>query len=61
MSQVVYRNELVQVVFVLTRITIGHIRIQFYQPVRVTGRASVGAFFVTLNPNPILTRPVNTI
>ena len=60
-SQVVYGNGLVQVVFVSTRVRTGRVRVEFFQPDRVTGDASVGIFFATLNPNPTLRRPVDTI
>ena len=61
MSRVVYRNGLVQVVFVLIHVKMGRVRVEFFQLVCVTGRVSVGIFFTTLNPNPTLTRPVDTI
>ena len=41
--------------FVSTCVRTGRVRVEFFQPVRVTGRVSVGVFFVTLNPNPTLT------
>ena len=55
MSQVVYRNKLVQVMFVSTCVRTGRVRVEFFQPIRVTGRVSVGVFFATLDPNPTLT------
>ena len=35
--------------------------VEFFQPIRVGGQVSVGIFFTTLNPNPTLTQPINTI
>ena len=61
MSHIVYGNRLVRVVFVSTLVKTGRVRVEFFQPVRVTGRVSVDVFFVTLNPNPILTQLVDTI
>ena len=54
-SQVVYGNDLVQVVFMSTSFMTSRVRVEFFQPVRVTGWVSVSIFFATLNPNPILT------
>ena len=48
-SHVVYGNELVQVVFVLTRST-GYIRVEFFQLVRVAGRVSVSIYFCNFEP-----------
>ena len=61
LSNVVYWNELVRVGLVSTRVKTGRIRVEFFQPVSVTGQISVGIFFATLNPNPTRTRPVDTI
>ena len=60
-SQVVYGNGLVRVIFVSTRVKTGRVMVEFFQPVYVTGRVSVGIFFATLNPNLTLTRPVDMI
>ena len=53
--QVVYGNGLVRVVFVSACVRMGHVRVEFFQSVRVTSRVSVNVFFTTLNPNPTLT------
>ena len=60
-SHVVYGNELARVGLVSTRVSTGRVRVEFFQPVRVTGRVSVGIFFTILNPNPARTRLVDTI
>ena len=52
MSHIAYENELVRVGFVLTRVKMGRVRVEFFQPVRVVGRVNVDIFFVTLNLNP---------
>ena len=44
MSQVIYGNELVWVVFVSTRVRTGRVRVLFSQPIRVMGRVSVDIF-----------------
>ena len=44
MSHVVYKNELVRVVFVSTRVRMSRVRVEFFQLVRVRGRVSVGYF-----------------
>ena len=61
MSHVVYGNELVRVGLVSTHVRTGWVRVEFFEPVCVTGRTSVGIFFVTLNPNPTRIQPVDTI
>ena len=48
-SQVVYGNRLVWVVFVSTHVRTGCVRVMFSQLIRVIGRVSVGIFFTTLN------------
>ena len=60
-SQVIYENGLVRVIFVSTRVRTGHVRVEFFQLIRVAGRVSIGVFFITLNPNSTLTQPINTI
>ena len=60
-SKVVYENGLVRVMFASTHVMTGRVRVEFFQLVRITGRVSVGVFFATLNPNPTLTRLVDTI
>ena len=60
-SQVVYGNRLVQVVFVSTIIRTGRVMIELFQPVCVTGRVNIDIFFITLNSNLTLTRSVDTI
>ena len=60
-SQAIYGNMLVRVVFVLTRVRTSLVRVEFFQPIRVMGHVSVGVFFTTLNPNPTLTRSIDTI
>ena len=49
--QVVYGNGLLRVVFVSISVRTGRVRVEFFQPVCVTGHVSVGVFFATLNPN----------
>ena len=44
-SQVIYGNGLVRLVFMSTRVRTGRVRVEFFQPVRVMGRVSVGIFF----------------
>ena len=50
-----------QVVFLSTCVRAGRVRVEFFQPVRVTCRVSVRVFFTILTLNPTLTRPVDTI
>ena len=54
-SQIVYENGSMWIVFVSTRIRIDCDRVEFFQPVYITSRVDVGIFFVILNSNPILT------
>ena len=44
-----------RVVLVSTRVIAGHVRVGFFQPVRVIGLVSVRVFFVILTINPTLT------